>query len=392
MQFSRSFSRIASLAHRFKTLPKERKVYSGIGALSLTLIGALYPKVSMAKFSRATLVETEVEGRHFEIQYPANNPIEDRFATHSLKNADGYCASVFDGHGGWQISEYASNNLHGYIDQEFKALGKKSGFSEEEIHKVLNNAFDRVESDIRAVALHAYQFNFPQLCNIGSCCLCTLVVDGKIYVANIGDCRGVLLEEGDNGTIEFIKMNTNMTAISKKEQERLRAAFPDDEDIIVMRRNNPKAQYVKGRLMPTRAFGDLHLKYEEFNNPRNFPRNYGFRSQFNPFRGPYITHKPEIKVFPVSPNSIGYVLASDGLWDEMKARDIAGVYSNYKDQASSLISVLLENALKHAAEDNSLTLEEMKEKKAGSARRNVHDDITIMFVSLKDTQPIIEPT
>lgn len=79
--------------------------------------------------------------------------------------------------------------------------------------------------------------------------------------------------------------------------------------------------------MPTRAFGDLHLKHQEFNNPQNFGRNYGFKSRIEPWNGPYISHKHEIRVYDITENTKGYVLASDGLWDEMKARDVAMKYS-----------------------------------------------------------------
>ena len=75
--------------------------------------------------------------------------------------------------------------------------------------------------------------------------------------------------------------------------------------------------------MPTRAFGDLHLKHQEFNNPKNYPRYFGFKTRIEPWTGPYITHRPEIRVYDVTENTKGYILASDGLWDEMKARDVS---------------------------------------------------------------------
>ena len=37
------------------------------------------------------------------VQYPANNPIEDRYSCQQLTTIDGYVVSVFDGHGGWQL-------------------------------------------------------------------------------------------------------------------------------------------------------------------------------------------------------------------------------------------------------------------------------------------------
>ena len=41
------------------------------------------------------------------IQYPANFPCEDRFDAVQFNKSNGYYTAVFDGHGGWQVSEYA---------------------------------------------------------------------------------------------------------------------------------------------------------------------------------------------------------------------------------------------------------------------------------------------
>ena len=53
-----------------------------------------------------------------EFQYPANNPIEDRISVGSGSKYKIY--SVFDGHGGWQVSDYLMKNLNDYFDQNFK--------------------------------------------------------------------------------------------------------------------------------------------------------------------------------------------------------------------------------------------------------------------------------
>ena len=68
-----------------------------------------------------------------------------------------------------------------------------------------------------------------------------------------------------------------LNANSKKEQKRLRSLFKTENDIVVCKRGNNKACYVKNALQPTRAFGDLRLKYPEFNNPKNLDTSLGFR-------------------------------------------------------------------------------------------------------------------
>ncbi len=74
--------------------------------------------------------------------------------------------------------------------------------------------------------------------------------------------------------------------------------------------------------MPTRAFGDLRLKYKEFNNPEQVPAVKGFRPPIENFNGPYISHLPEIMSFDLTKNDKKVVLATDGLWDELKVKDV----------------------------------------------------------------------
>ena len=45
------------------------------------------------------------------IQYPANNPIEDRWSCQQLESIDGYVAIVLDGHGGWQVGTNNDNHI-----------------------------------------------------------------------------------------------------------------------------------------------------------------------------------------------------------------------------------------------------------------------------------------
>ena len=64
------------------------------------------------------ITKNKVECRVETLQYPANDPIEDRFSYHSFESVDGFTAIVFDGHGGSQVAELASNTLHLYLDAQ----------------------------------------------------------------------------------------------------------------------------------------------------------------------------------------------------------------------------------------------------------------------------------
>jgi pyruvate dehydrogenase phosphatase len=69
--------------------------------------------------------------------------------------------------------------------------------------------------------------------------------------------------------------------------------------------------YVKGRLMCTRAFGDLALKLKHFN-----VKNGKF-SEIKNWDGPYITHEPDVIVKELTSDMKYVVMGSDGLWDEI---------------------------------------------------------------------------
>ena len=106
-----------------------------------------------------------------------------------------------------------------------------------------------------------------------------MVIDDKLYVANSGDCKGVLLRnKGSSEEPEYQAINISKTfsANKKYEQERLTSEFKNEKDIFICKRGNPKACYVKGGLMPSRSIGDFRLKYREFNF-HQFSEEFGYR-------------------------------------------------------------------------------------------------------------------
>lgn len=71
--------------------------------------------------------------------------------------------------------------------------------------------------------------------------------------------------------------------------------------------------------MPTRAIGDLRLKLKEFNF-HNKPVDQGYRHPIPNYTGPYITCEPDIQVFDLDKNDEWLIIATDGLWDEIKRK------------------------------------------------------------------------
>ena len=65
-------------------------------------------------------------------------------------------------------------------------------------------------------------------------------------------------------------MSKTFNANKTYEQKRLVELFPKEKDVVYCKRpgtttEKPGGCYVKGRLQPSRALGDLSLKHDEFN-------------------------------------------------------------------------------------------------------------------------------
>lgn len=93
--------------------------------------------------------------------------------------------------------------------------------------------------------------NHLLLARIGACALVALVHNKKLYVANAGDCKGVVCALNNNGEVELKKLNQKFNANSKKEQARLKSQYKDS-DIYVCRRRG--ACYVKVVLFLNKSF------------------------------------------------------------------------------------------------------------------------------------------
>ena len=91
-----------------------------------------------------------------------------------------------------------------------------------------------------------------------------------------------------------MKISRTFNANKKYEQQRLRNQFSQERDIVICKRGDT-ACYVKGNLQPTRAFGDLRLKHDEFNS-HDYRLEHGYRRPipYDNYSGNYITHVPEV--------------------------------------------------------------------------------------------------
>lgn len=106
----------------------------------------------------------------------------------------------------------------------------------------------------------SYKYGFGRAARAGSCALVCVVYNNKVYCGNAGDSLGLLITE-DN-PMGYTELNRELNANLPEEQARLKALFPNEEDIVICKKENNKSCYVKGRLQPSRTIGDFRLKFK----------------------------------------------------------------------------------------------------------------------------------
>ena len=329
----------------------------------------------------------------YAASYPANNPIEDRSAAREEGAVKLY--GVFDGHGGWQMAEYAHRRLLAEVQTRYEQQKtyvnyfttpdrerKLDGF--DNMEKVLLSSFSTVEKEFLEKTREAFPLGFVELAKVGSCVLLAAHKGDLLYLANCGDCRAVLGSQGPGAAGDAdrhyaTRLTHDHNARVALEALQLRLSHPGEENIIVCK--SPTACYVKGRLQLTRALGDLYLKYPEFNAPPSQHRSMG-RHIPPPYTPPYVSPVPEVTQVRLQPEDCFLVLATDGLWDEMSDQEAVSVVSQCikAGKRHEAAGALVEESLARAAAASGMAVAELKALPPGNRRRGRHDDTTAVVI------------
>eukprot|EP01029_Cantina_marsupialis_P027935 TRINITY_DN774198_c0_g1_i1.p1 TRINITY_DN774198_c0_g1~~TRINITY_DN774198_c0_g1_i1.p1 ORF type:complete len:353 (-),score=98.43 TRINITY_DN774198_c0_g1_i1:74-1132(-) len=332
-------------------------------------------------FGTVQLKEKEPFFTKFGIaQLKANEFIEDRFC-HDFIGTTCDMYAVFDGHGGWQLAEHARHNYFPML----REISKQSKDQKE----ALKQSFIKFDEAWKDKVLEGYKLGFGNMGRVGCCALVLSFSEDKLIVANAGDCRAVMGSKIDNQR-KSTPLSTDHSANSASEQARLRKEHPGEKNIVVCKPSG--ACYVKGCLMPSRSFGDLYLKYPEFNALRAKCNKYEakYAQDVQPNRGrsvrgkytaPYITAEPEISEYDITNNDDFVIIASDGIWDEL-SNDEAVDYV-YKRMANKETPEKIAENLKLFALEKSGWPQVVRQNPNmlnSKMRRSVHDDMTVFVV------------
>ncbi|CAK4082019.1 unnamed protein product [Aphanomyces euteiches] len=306
--------------------------------------------------------------------YKANLPIEDRFAVHADKHT--VYAAIFDGHGGWQVAEYAQNHL---IENAKAELAKESAQTVTKIESALEQAFLRTDFDLKEIVRGAFQLGFGQVNRVGACSMLAYVTDNLLVIANAGDERAVL-GSFENDNLIAIPMSNDHNAKLPVEMARLAREHPGEDNIVVCK--HPESCYVKGGLQPTRALGDFAFKDVDFNAPAAPTRRGGGRHIAPPYTPPYVLAKPEVQTHTVTGADKFLILGSDGVWDFLTNQEAVEIVHHYVSRGEAHLAsrAVVELVLAKVAEVRGMDIEDLLEVAPGKPRRRLHDDTTVVVL------------
>ena len=333
------------------------------------------------------------------LQLEANDPCEDKYFIQeiNISNSTGYIMSIFDGHGGWILSQYANLLFYPYFFEELNSKNISDLEEEQKIIYSLKKTFARIEEEFKLISFSKNYEGNKKFKNLGTCALVALIINNKLYTANLGDSKAILLSKNNkekNENYEFKKVSKIFNCRKKEEQKRLKEKWPNMKDIYKCKRE--KVCYVKGRLQPTSSLGDYYLKSPFYNidSKKLFDDEY-INNSLSKYEGPFIISDPDIKIFELTSKDKYLVMGSDGLWDYLNSKEIVQLTKNFLEKEykyfeennilenSDIIAFgLMEKVIDKSAKkygSNSLDILDMK---SGKKLRRIHDDITIIVCDL----------
>ncbi|KAK9057558.1 hypothetical protein SSX86_022394 [Deinandra increscens subsp. villosa] len=215
--------------------------------------------------------EVEVEGDGYSVycKRGRREAMEDRFMAKvdfSGQNKQAFFG-VFDGHGGSEAAEFASQNLHKNIEKEVEKMG------EMEIVEAIKQGYLTTDSEFLKKEQRG-----------GTCCVTAMIASGNLVVSNAGDCRAVLSRQG---AAEALTSDHRPSRLHEKQRIESLGGYVNCSRGV---------SRVLGSLAVTRGIGDRSLKQ-------------------------WITAEPETKILKLMPEFEFLIMASDGLWDKVSNQE-----------------------------------------------------------------------
>ena len=211
---------------------------------------------------------------------------------------------IFDGHGGVQAAQYLKTHLGEKLKQKLLELNPQK-LSDEGIWNALKMTFVEMNKEFQEES--------------GSTATVALSLDGKLWTANVGDSRTILVKR--NGEI------LQLTEDAKPSDPRYVQGIKNRGGYVQLY----DCWRVNGILAVGRAFGDHGI-------------------------GPGMSTRPKITQIPLNqiPAGSHLVLACDGIWDVASTRQIAlsACFNHSEDQPTALAQNIVYSAYQAGSTDN----------------------------------------
>ncbi|XP_027347756.1 probable protein phosphatase 2C 58 isoform X1 [Abrus precatorius] len=230
----------------------------------------------------------------------SGHPMEDYLVSEFKKEKDRELGlfAIFDGHLGHDVASYLQNHLFQNIlkQQDFWSLTERA----------VKRAYLETDEKILEQAL--------VLGRGGSTAVTAILIDGqKLVVANVGDSRAVICENG-----KARQLSVDHEPSKEKKSIESRGGFVSNIPGDVPR--------VDGQLAVARAFGDKSLKM-------------------------HLSSEPDVFVEEVDQHAEFLILASDGIWKVMSNQEAVDSIRQIKD-AQAAAKHLIEEAIAKKSKDD----------------------------------------
>ena len=222
--------------------------------------------------------------------------------------------AVFDGHGGENCSDFLKNNFLNYLIDN-----KNFPF---DIKIALKETFEKIEEEI-------YNQNkgkeLKQIDKSGSCALVCIIVENKIYIANIGDSRAIISINNGNKVKE---LTIDHKPNNIKEYERIMKnggkVYVDEEDENGKTKEN-ELNYILNKDDFQKYKGDKEVNFRHFPSDLAITRSIGDlklkKKEYGGLPGNIISI-PEIFVYDYSPENDFTIMGCDGIFDDLSNEEI----------------------------------------------------------------------
>lgn len=275
--------------------------------------------------------------------------------------------AVYDGHGGASCADFLRDNLHQFIVKQDAfpsdpVTAIREGFDEAEkfFLEIVENAADEAMQEANETNYEGF------VDNSGSCAIVILIIDQKVYVANVGDSRALMSAQGGKKSLglskdhkpdeegEVTRILANGGKIYQTQTMVPKLDGSGNECILGPHRVFP------GRLSVSRSFGDIEAKLAKYNGGNEV-----------------IVADPEIRVFDVTDDMDYIMLACDGIFDKMTNKEVTQI----------VWEGVMENKTKNVHKHCGIAVDRVLRT---SVAKKTMDNITVVFVAFKNFEECIK--